>query len=91
MRDARPDEFFPNDTRVEAPGFTTYPRMTVVDRKWRDMDIQSGHLRGWWLFCKCDNEPGKCDGVLLLHPSWLVAVSAVEILGSLVKVSADPG
>ena len=84
-----PQRDFAIGDRVEAPGFTTYPRMIVVDREWRHMDIQSGHLRGWWLFCDPDpaysHDPGLVDGRLLLHPSWLVAVAAVDLLGDLAR------
>ena len=73
--------------RVEAPGFNTYPRMIVVDRKWRAMEADTKHLRGWWMICDpdpaYDPDPALVNGRLCLHPSWLVETSAVDQLGEL--------
>ena len=72
-------------TRVEAPGFTKYPRMTVINYEWREMDSATAHLRGWWLLCECDDEGNeKVGGELMMHPSWLEPVSAIDVLGELV-------
>ena len=79
---------FKKGDKVEGPGFNTYPRMIVVDREWRDMDGGPKHLTGWWMLCDPDpayeRDPALVNGRLLLHPSWLVPVSAVDQLGAVV-------
>ena len=78
-----PHGTFEVGARVDAPGFTTYPRMTVAAHEWRDMDRPGSRLRGWWCLCDPDPEPGMVTGRLSLHPSWLVEVPAIDQLASL--------